>query len=431
MGVSDVLPQPTPSEIRSMIRRPARLAGVQYEQQTDSGETLADRILKDVPRGSSGLPLLQFTLRKLYDERNASGSLTYRAYTSLGAAGCVAAHAESVFSELAVHEQQVFAVVFRELVRVSTDDRLPARQRCRLSAFDGNTAAMGLVQALISARLLVADDEHGVSAVELVHESLLQTWPRLRDWLSIEGELLRKRLRLLEACERWSQSQRTPDLLLPRGTALDEANEVLSAGLLSAEHDGPSLVRRFIRQSQRAVQRIQRQRRRAADLLADSQLKSLELSIDSVSDSLESLEQLAAKELDADRLPNTLQYLHEAELLATTRRAEVLRQIEERLTVPERNNRADSGFAARLQALRQRVSDSLFLDPEYWRHREANILREFPELVWRRNLRQSVSEATISPDRKRLLLITTENSKDIAIVWDLEKHADPLPHPFQ
>jgi WD40 repeat protein len=418
-----VLPQPTPSEIRSMIRRPARLAGVHYEQQTDSGATLSDRILRDVPRGSSGLPLLQFTLRKLYDERSASGSLTYRAYTSLGGLlGCVAAHAESVFSELAVHEQQVFAVVFRELVRVSTDDRLPARQRCRLLVFDGNTAAMGLVQALISARLLVRDDEHGVSAVELVHESLLQTWPRLRDWLSVEGELLRKRLRLLEACERWSQSHRTPDLLLPRGTALDEANEVLSAGLLSAEHDGPSLVRRFIRQSQRAVQRIQRQRRRAADLLADSQLKSLELSIDSVSDSLVSLEQLAAKELDADRLPNTLQYLHEAELLATTRRGELLRQIEERLTVPERNNRADSGFAARLQALRQRVSDSLFLDPEYWRHREANILREFPELVWRRNLKTKIKRAILSPNNDYLLLLTAFRTDETVVVWDLKKN---------
>ena len=93
---------PGPAELAEIVRAPAAAAGLAFETDTEKGE-LGERLLADAKTADS-LPLLQFTLRRLYDRREeiAGGvTLTHTAYDEIGGlAGAIAAEAERAVSSL-------------------------------------------------------------------------------------------------------------------------------------------------------------------------------------------------------------------------------------------------------------------------------------------------------------------------------------------
>src|SRR4029453_14376561 len=72
-----------------------------------------------------------------------------------------------------------------------------------------------VVEALTEARLLTVDD----ATVQIAHEALLHSWPRLHAWIEDYRDDLRTRQRISHAAAEWQEEQRDPDLLY-RGTPL-------------------------------------------------------------------------------------------------------------------------------------------------------------------------------------------------------------------
>ncbi|MFJ9687992.1 NACHT and WD repeat domain-containing protein [Streptomyces bacillaris] len=79
-----------------------------------------------------------------------------------------------------------------------------------------------VVEALVAARLLILDED---DEVDLAHEALLTSWPRLREWIDAEHERLRVHRRLVDAAHEWHALDHAPDALY-RGSRLDTAQEV-------------------------------------------------------------------------------------------------------------------------------------------------------------------------------------------------------------
>ena len=76
--------------------------------------------------------------------------------------------------------------------------------------------------------MLVTDKaDDGTAVVRVAHEALLDHWPRLQAWLEDDREFLRARARVAAAAARWRQEGETPDLLLPEGKPLAEAEALL------------------------------------------------------------------------------------------------------------------------------------------------------------------------------------------------------------
>ena len=112
------------------MRGPAAAAGLAFEADAEKS-ALDERLLADA-RTADSLPLLQFTLRRLYEQRaDATGEakLTHAAYDALGGlVGAIAAEA---------------------------------------------------VDALLKARILIArTDAAGRPTVRLAHDAVLVSWPR-------------------------------------------------------------------------------------------------------------------------------------------------------------------------------------------------------------------------------------------------------------
>jgi hypothetical protein len=78
-------------------------------------------------------------------------------------------------------------------------------------------------------RLLVTGfDRAARPTVEVAHEALIRTWPRLRQWIESNREKLRSRAAILQAKADWEQHGRREDLLLPAGFQLDRARALLA-----------------------------------------------------------------------------------------------------------------------------------------------------------------------------------------------------------
>jgi hypothetical protein len=119
------------------------------------------------------------------------------------------------------------------------------------------------VEQLTDARLLTVDDR----TVQIAHEALLRSWPRLRDWIEESRGDLRVRVRLVQQAEDWIAGERDPDLLL-RGGRLVFAMEWLeknaeTAGALERDFLDASVEARDKAEAAEAAREARARRRRA------------------------------------------------------------------------------------------------------------------------------------------------------------------------
>ena len=103
-------------------------------------------------------------------------------------------------------------------------------ERCGAFAADarerGEALRVGLVEDdLADARLVVTGgDESGQESAELVHEALIRTWGRLRQWLEADQSFHQWQERLRTSMLQWQRSEHDEGALL-RGVLLSEARQ--------------------------------------------------------------------------------------------------------------------------------------------------------------------------------------------------------------
>jgi WD40 repeat protein/DNA-binding SARP family transcriptional activator len=239
----------TTGELRRAIEAPAERAGLRVEP------ALVDALVDDVAGKAGALPLLSTALLDLWREREGE-TLSLAAYErSGGVRGAVGRHAEAAFRSLTADEQPVARRVLLRLVAGGDGEALTRRQVSvsELGAAD-DPAVARVLQVLVDQRLLVADGD----SVELVHEALLEQWPRLRAWLEEDAQGHRLHLHLTQAASEWAAAGREPGELY-RGARLAAALEWADA---SAEHAGLNrLEREFLEASRTAFARANRRLR--------------------------------------------------------------------------------------------------------------------------------------------------------------------------
>jgi tetratricopeptide (TPR) repeat protein len=210
-------------ELDSVIRKPAALRNVRFE------EGLAERILNDAGVEPSSLPLLEFALAELW-ERQTEGMLTHAGYERIGQlSGAIAHQAEKVIRGLGPSQQEVARYILARLVRLADESGEHTRQRIPLAALYSEEilnkdAGRKVLDQLTQARLVtvaVASDKRQ-QMVEIAHEALVRRWPRLKQWLEEDREILVWRQRLGTLIQGWQQTGRDDGFLL-RGSLLDEA----------------------------------------------------------------------------------------------------------------------------------------------------------------------------------------------------------------
>ena len=221
---------PTSAEIGQIIRQPAQAAGLNFEEDTTTGERLDDVLRDAASKNPSALPLLEFTLEELYKQKTEDGMLTFEAYKKLGGVeGALAQRAEEVYSSLEPKVQEVMDIELHSLVSIGVDegDRV-SRKYIPLNLVTTTDETKVFVEAFVKARLFTTDlSADGSAVVSIAHEALLQHWPRLRNWIEKNKESLRIHARVASATRRWEEENKSSEFLLAAGKPVGEARELV------------------------------------------------------------------------------------------------------------------------------------------------------------------------------------------------------------
>ncbi|WP_437720548.1 nSTAND1 domain-containing NTPase [Sorangium sp. So ce861] len=198
--------------LREALTRPTEAAGHRFETPA-----MVEHMLSTLESTRSPLPLLQFTAAKLWEARDRERRLlTRESYERLGGvAGALSAHADAVLSALPPHEQRLARAVLLRLVTPERTRAVVRLEELRELARDGQGDAAQVVQHLAAARLLLIETggEREGTTVELVHESLIERWAKLGQWLAESEQDAEFLARLRAAAEPWAASGQAEGLL--------------------------------------------------------------------------------------------------------------------------------------------------------------------------------------------------------------------------
>ncbi|MEO0561725.1 MAG: protein kinase, partial [Chloroflexota bacterium] len=212
-----VLPMDT-SELERAIVGPVRRLGMHVEPE------LVAEMIADVRSEPGTLPLLQYSLRELFDQREGMG-LTHRAYQKMGGLrGTLARRANEVHHSLSTAQQVLARQAFLRLVALGegTED---TRRRAKISELrslsDDTVGIMEVLNTFTTQRLLTFDNdpETREPTVEVAHEALIREWDLFRVWLDESRDDLRLLRQLTEAAAAWREQNADPSYLL-RGNRL-------------------------------------------------------------------------------------------------------------------------------------------------------------------------------------------------------------------
>ncbi len=192
MRVFDGLRPMDRAQFKDVIVRPA-------EVSTAAGHPLAldpelvQALLDDSEGAADALPLLAVTLGRLLADFGAGGRLTLAHYAALGGLKAIVAHeAESALSpdpDTRLHELAALRDAFIPwLVRVDPESGRCARRIASPAELPARSRAV--IAALVSRKLLLADERDGLPTIEVAHEALLGQWPPLVAWIAeVRAEL--------------------------------------------------------------------------------------------------------------------------------------------------------------------------------------------------------------------------------------------------
>ena len=208
------LQPPSRAGLEEALVQPLEMVGYSFEAG------VVEAMLAALATTPGALPLLQFTAAKLWDARDRQRRVLARdSYDAMGGvAGALASHADEVLAGLAAPDRQLARAIFQRLVT-------PERTRAIVDTNELRDVAPDVdrvIGALVAARLLLVQSREEGAAVEIVHESLIKSWPQLQRWLDENHEDAAYLAQIRAAAKQWDAKGR-PQGLLWRNEAMEEA----------------------------------------------------------------------------------------------------------------------------------------------------------------------------------------------------------------
>jgi V8-like Glu-specific endopeptidase/energy-coupling factor transporter ATP-binding protein EcfA2 len=207
------------NELRAAITKPAAKLGVQFENG------LVEQILREMGIEAGRLPLLQFTLTKLW-EKQARRQISFDAYRQIGGVEqSLVQYADDFWKDFQKDEKQQTRLRYTllQLVRpgLGTED---TRQVVLRNDIEQN---WDLIQELATKRLVVTGGNESAQTVEIIHEVLIKHWGKMQEWLKEDRAFRVWQDNLRLAIKDWQKTQDKDSLL--RGAKLIEAESNLNA----------------------------------------------------------------------------------------------------------------------------------------------------------------------------------------------------------
>jgi WD40 repeat protein/serine/threonine protein kinase len=272
-------------ELERAIVYPAHQVGVDLEPG------LSATIIEDVNYRPGNLPLLQYALTELFDQR-AGRLLTSQAFSKIGGAGgALARRAEQLYHEQDDQGQEMIRQMFLRLVNVgeplgigAVDVPITSETSRRVLHAELLSAAVEpdqldeIIDTYVDYRLLTLDHDPATRkpTIELAHEAILQAWDRLRSWLEESANDLSMHRQLIRATSEWVAGDREESFLL-RGARLTNIESWTNETQLVFTEEERAYVAACVaaRQERAAVERQRQDQQAHLEQKSNRRLKAL------------------------------------------------------------------------------------------------------------------------------------------------------------
>jgi len=243
-------------QLRSAISRPAIDAGFRLET------ALMATIMAETAGELAVLPLVSHALLETWRRRQGT-TLTLASYQAAGGiADAIARTAEGTYAQFDATQQALARDLFLRLTALGDGTEDTKRRVYRRELHTGPDLAF-VVERLTQARLVSADGD----GLEITHEALIRSWPRLREWLSDDRDSLRLHRALTDATDTWESLDRDPAALY-RGVRLDQATAWAADSRAALTAREQEFVRASVRAREEEESRSRRRTRRLRQLVA-------------------------------------------------------------------------------------------------------------------------------------------------------------------
>ncbi|NGY60540.1 hypothetical protein G7043_16550 [Lentzea sp. NEAU-D13] len=199
----------SPQELRRAITEPALRAGY----------TVEGALVSVLEAEHAPLPLVSHALLETWRRRRGT-RLTVAGYEETGGVRhALAQSAEAAYLALDASQQAIARKIFLRLTALGegTED---TKRRVNRDSLDNDDDTLFVLDHLARARLITLDD----TGIDLTHEAVIRSWPRLSGWLTANRDGLRVHHQLTEATATWESLNRDSGALY-RGVRLALARE--------------------------------------------------------------------------------------------------------------------------------------------------------------------------------------------------------------
>jgi formylglycine-generating enzyme required for sulfatase activity len=238
------------SRFAEVIEGPADRFGLDL----DAG--LAKRMAEETAYNDA-LPLLAFTLERLYDTCQAERRLTLKVYAALGGVAAAIKHAADAtleaagYQDLPAEDERMRDLrrAFYSLAQVGEEGQF-TRRSTRWSRLPASCAA--ILKRFVGERLLVSsiddkkEDDKNEPTLSVAHEALFRVWDSLNAWLRKDRKALALRSQIEEAAAEWYAQNRAESRAWPEERILDAVREIESSGVSLADVTDPKTVDAFL-----------------------------------------------------------------------------------------------------------------------------------------------------------------------------------------
>ncbi len=235
------------AELEEAIATPAKLQGYSFEKG------LLGEILQDVGKEKGCLPLLQFALTELWEQRDRQTyQLKVAEYKQLGGViGALNRHAEQIYESFQEQQQYWVKRILLKLLRTSVEAKDTRQRQTKtklLAITDDNSlndpCISDILDQLVQGRLLTTNQElEGEASVDLAHEALMDGWKRFVKWREESQKQRRLIDRIEDAHQEWLKNPQDENLMM--GGLLNQSREYWPA----LEPNLQSPVKEFYKQS--------------------------------------------------------------------------------------------------------------------------------------------------------------------------------------